>query len=317
MGLAGQRWSKWLLWLPKTLRNTVKRIMLAGFQISHSDGLKGPSHNHHIFYVYLYWLHAVKFFLTYIHAPSFTTYRDMGDVSIKNISDRPFWRDFWGPKMLKNPNFPRLKSPRTPLGELTQRASLLQGHSQLLRGQGIFALYVWKINKMLEFYTIFARNMPEFYITFSRRKIFFPEFFGRGRGQPLARGWAPGPHQLNPALRTTFNFCSFYYPAPDTSGTGYCFRSISLFRVYMYLSFFVSNITRKRLDRYAWNFQGRCGLWTDHRNDLITFWLIPRNRAMPRCATRGGVCCASAPQLVSVRNSSINQSINQSIKPLT
>jgi len=36
--------------------------MLAGFQISHSDGLKGPSHNHHIFYVHLYWVHAVKLF---------------------------------------------------------------------------------------------------------------------------------------------------------------------------------------------------------------------------------------------------------------
>jgi len=29
----------------------------------------------------------------------------IGAVSKKNISDRPFWRDFWGPKMLKNPNF--------------------------------------------------------------------------------------------------------------------------------------------------------------------------------------------------------------------
>lgn len=30
VGLAGQNWSNWLLWLPKTLRNTVK-IMLTGF----------------------------------------------------------------------------------------------------------------------------------------------------------------------------------------------------------------------------------------------------------------------------------------------
>jgi len=34
---------------------------------------------------------------------------------------------------------------------------------------------------------------------------------------------------------------------------GYCFGSISLF-VY----FFVNKITRKRLDWFAWNFQGRC-----------------------------------------------------------
>ena len=47
---------------------------------------------------------------------------------------------------------------------------------------------------MLEFYTIFARNLPEFYITFSRRKIFIRIFFfGGGEGQPLARVWAPGP----------------------------------------------------------------------------------------------------------------------------
>jgi len=45
-----------------------------------------------------------------------------------------------------------------------------------------------------------------------------------------------------------------YYPAPGR-GTGYCFRTISFF-----LSFFVSNITRKRLDRFAWTFQGRCGV---------------------------------------------------------
>jgi len=44
--------------------------------------------------------------------------------------------------------------------------------------------------------------MPEFYITFARRK-YFPGFWGcSGGGQPVsyAYGWAPGPHQLNPAL---------------------------------------------------------------------------------------------------------------------
>jgi len=35
--------------LPKTLRYTVERIMLAGFQMSHSDGLRGSSYNHHMF----------------------------------------------------------------------------------------------------------------------------------------------------------------------------------------------------------------------------------------------------------------------------
>jgi len=30
----------------------------------------------------------------------------------------------------------------------------------------------------------------------------------------------------------------------------------------LFLCLFVSNITRKRLDRFAWNFQGRCGVTT-------------------------------------------------------
>jgi len=47
-----------------------------------------------------------------------------------------------------------------------------------------------------------------------------------------------------------------FYPAPDR-GTGYCLRSIYLF-IYLCLCFFVSKITRKLLDRFAWNFQGRC-----------------------------------------------------------
>ena len=65
--------------------------------------------------------------------------------------------------------------------------------------------------------------------------------------------------------------------------TGYCFRSISLF---------ISLSARLRENG-----------WTDlHEilregvNDLITFWLIPRNRAMPRCATRGrGLLCFRTP----------------------
>jgi len=51
-----------------------------------------------------------------------------------------------------------------------------------------------------------------------------------------------------------------YYPAPDSIGDWVLF-SIDLF-VYMYLCFilcfFVSKITRKRLDRFPWNFQRRC-----------------------------------------------------------
>jgi len=40
-----------------------------------------------------------------------------------------------------------------------------------------------------------------------------------------------------------------HFPAPGR-GTGYCFRAISFFLSF-FLCFFVSNITRKRLDRFA------------------------------------------------------------------
>jgi len=33
-------------------KDTEKQIMLPGFQTSHGVGLKGSSHNHHIFYVH-------------------------------------------------------------------------------------------------------------------------------------------------------------------------------------------------------------------------------------------------------------------------
>jgi len=67
------------------------------------------------------------------------------------------------------------------------------------------------------------------------------------------------------------NLLNWYsLPRPDTSGdgvgwpTGYCFRSISLF-----VCFFVSKITRKRLGRFAWNFQGRCGVTMGWRDSLF------------------------------------------------
>jgi len=82
------------------------------------------------------------------------------------------------------------------------------------------------------------------------------------------------------------------YPVPDRSGDGYCFRS----NLCIFLCFFVSKITRKRLNRFAWNFQGRCGV-TIGRPDYIfgQFWETARCRD----AQHGdGVCCAFAPQLV-------------------
>ena len=45
-----------------------------------------------------------------------------------------------------------------------------------------------------------------------------------------------------------------YYPIPNRSGDGV------LFPIDFFVCFFLIKITRKRLDRFAWNFQGRCGV---------------------------------------------------------
>jgi len=86
---------------------------------------------------------------------------------------------------------------------------------------------------------------------------------------------------------------------------GYCLRSISLF-VYIFLCFFVIKITRKRLDRFASNFQGRCGV-TMARPDYI----FRQFRETARCLEaqqRDGVCCAFTPQIVIVITASITTS---------
>jgi len=89
-----------------------------------------------------------------------------------------------------------------------------------------------------------------------------------------------------------FMLCHFSYPVPDTSGDRVLF-SIDFF-VCMYISlflsflcFFVSKITRKRLDRFAWNFQGRCGVTMGGPG-----YIFGQFRETVRCATRGrGLLC--------------------------
>ena len=97
-----------------------------------------------------------------IFAQKLTKYRDMGTVSKKNISDRPFWRDFWGPKMLKNPNF---STEGAYSAYTAPRPSKL-----VVRGLDIWSKYA----RILHYV---CQNFRDF-------------FFGGG---PLARGWAPGP----------------------------------------------------------------------------------------------------------------------------
>jgi len=60
-------------------------------------------------------------------------------------------------------------------------------------------------------------------------------------------------------IQSVYFSVTFLSRSPIHRGTGYCFRSISLF-ICFFLCFFVSKITRKRLHWFAWNFQGRCGV---------------------------------------------------------
>jgi len=89
-----------------------------------------------------------------------------------------------------------------------------------------------------------------------------------------------------------------YYPVPDTSGDAWgdgVLFSIDLF-VCLFLCFFVNNITRKRLDLFAWNFHGRCGMTMGRPDSILGQF---GKTAWCRDAQHGdGVCCASAPQLV-------------------
>jgi len=75
-------------------------------------------------------------------------------------------------------------------------------------------------------------------------------------------------------------------------GTGYCFRSISLF-VYMFISLFLClQDYEKTAGPICIKFSGK--VRSDHGTTWVHFSSIPGNRAMHRCATRGrGLLCFS------------------------
>jgi len=81
-------------------------------------------------------------------------------------------------------------------------------------------------------------------------------------------------------------FSYFITPSPKHRGTGYCFRSISLF-----ISLFLClQDYEKKAGPICMKFSGK--VRSDHGTTQLHFWSIPRNRAMPRCATRGrGLLC--------------------------
>jgi len=63
-------------------------------------------------------------------------------------------------------------------------------------------IFARKVNKIPEFYMIFARKMPEFYIIIAR-KIFFPIFFVGGA--PPAGRAEPGRQTLLVHLQAEIN----------------------------------------------------------------------------------------------------------------
>jgi len=79
-------------------------------------------------------------------------------------------------------------------------------------------------------------------------------------------------------------------PPPIVSGTGYCFWSISLF-VYLFICMFLCQQDyEKTAGPICMKFSGK--VWSDYGTTWLHFWSIPRNRAMPRCATRvRGLLC--------------------------
>ena len=101
------------------------------------------------------------------------------------------------------------------------------------------------------------------------------------------RGW---PIQWNHAKCCGADPCCHGNEIWPSRGDLVDYRLVSFF-LSSFLCFFVSKITRKLLDRFAWKFQGRCGV-TYHGTTWLHFWPILRNRAMPRSATQGrGLLC--------------------------
>ena len=56
---------------------------------------------------------------------------------------------------------------------------------------------------------------------------------------------------------------------PPVGGRGIEIEPFLSFFIYFFVYFIVSNITRKRLDRFAWNFQGRCGVTMGRPDSIV------------------------------------------------
>ena len=120
----------------------------------------------------------------------------------------------------------------------------------------------------------------------------FPTFWGKC--QKTLRGFFDShSFPYAPNILCSSLWCHLLvFTSPPIGGRGIVFdRFLCLF-----LCFFVSKITRKRLHWFAWNFQGRCGV-TMGRPDYIfgQFWETARCR---NAKHGGGVCCALALPLV-------------------
>jgi len=57
-------------------------------------------------------------------------------------------------------------------------------------------IFARKIYKIREFYTIFARKMPEFYVIIALKIIFCPNFMGHVPPVPVSYAYGSGTMQL-------------------------------------------------------------------------------------------------------------------------
>ena len=82
---------------------------------------------------------------------------------------------------------------------------------------------------------------------------------------PVSLNLYPAPGRYRERGIVLARFLSFFLPF-------FLSFFLSLFVclfVSLYLCFFVSKITRKRLDRFAWNFQGRCGVTMGRPHSIL------------------------------------------------
>jgi len=105
-----------------------------------------------------------------------------------------------------------------------------------------------------------------------------------------SNSWASCIHSRRQLLSwpTVVNVFYAWYNYHLSRRIVYCFRSI-----YLFISLFLCQQDYEKMaGLICMKFSGK--VWGDHGTIWLDFWSIPRNRAMPQCATQGrGLLCFS------------------------